>query len=197
MSLSQPSNHSAARSRSTAGAKGRNGSRFLITRFSRSRMSASCGAARMERCPSARGPHSKRPRATATTLPWAINPAAVSSGSAGVVCARPSRSASDMAASLDRGRPRAAVVIGPGRLPSSSIEPSMAAPRAPPASPAAGCTKTLENPLSRRTLELATQLSATPPARHRFSLPVSSRACLARPRIASSVAHCRLAAMSA
>ncbi len=43
-----------------------------------------------------------------------------------------------------------------------------AAPSAPPASPAAGCTQMFSNLPSRNTLPFATQLSATPPARHRF-----------------------------
>src|SRR5438128_1631042 len=38
----------------TAGANGRNSSRYLMERFSRSRIAGSCGAARMLRLPSAR-----------------------------------------------------------------------------------------------------------------------------------------------
>src|SRR6516164_1539056 len=43
-----------------------------------------------------------------------------------------------------------------------------AAPSAPPESPAAGCTQMFSNLPSRSTLPLATQLSATPPARQQI-----------------------------
>ena len=48
-------------SSSTEGANGRNDSRRLIFAFSNSFMSARRGSHRMERLPSARGPHSIRP----------------------------------------------------------------------------------------------------------------------------------------
>ncbi len=48
-----------------------------------------------------------------------------------------------------------------------------AAPTAPPASPAAGCSHRLSNKPCFSSLPLATQLSATPPARQRFFSPVS------------------------
>src|SRR2546422_7543790 len=46
-------------------------------------------------------------------------------------------------------------------------------PRAPPASPAAGWIQSRLKGPSRKIRPLATQLSATPPARQRFSSPVS------------------------
>ncbi len=47
-----------------------------------------------------------------------------------------------------------------------------AAPSAPPASPAAGWIQIRSNGPSRRMRPLPTQLSATPPARQRFFIPV-------------------------
>ena len=55
-----------------------------------------------------------------------------------------------------------------------------AAPTAPPASPAAGWIQIVSNGPSRRSRPLATQLSATPPARHRFFMPVVACAWRAR-----------------
>ena len=43
-----------------------------------------------------------------------------------------------------------------------------AAPKEPPASPAAGCTQIFSNIFSFRIFPLATQLSATPPAKQRL-----------------------------
>ncbi len=54
---------------------------------------------------------------------------------------------------------------------------SSAVPRAPPASPAAGWIQMFSNGPSRRSLPLATQLSATPPAMQRFFMPVCSWMC--------------------
>ena len=59
----------------------------------------------------------------------------------------------------DRGRSR------------SWCQTNRAAPRAPPASPAAGWIQMFSNGPSRSSLPLATQLSATPPARTRFFRP--------------------------
>ena len=84
-----------------------------------------------------------------------------------------------------RGRPR------------TSFPAHRAAPRAPPASPAAGCTKTRRKGPSRQSRALATLFSATPPARQRSSSPVSRCNRRARPNSASSVTSCTLAAMSA
>ncbi len=55
------SNHSDTASRRIDGAKGRNDSRRLILWFSVSFMSARRASPRIERLPSARGPHSMRP----------------------------------------------------------------------------------------------------------------------------------------
>ena len=87
-------------------------------------------------------------------------------------------------APLDRGiaRSRASENRGPrseprwlsrrprrcARWPSSWCQTKSAAPSAPPASPAAGWIQICSNGPSRRSRPLATQLSATPPARHRL-----------------------------
>ena len=65
------SNHSAALSASTEGAKGRKPSRNLIFMFRVSRIFGSRGSARMLRPPSARGPNSMRPWNQPITLPSA------------------------------------------------------------------------------------------------------------------------------
>ena len=59
------------------------------------------------------------------------------------------------------------------RLAEIAVIGGEAAPTAPPASPAAGCTQMPSNRSSRSSLPLATQFSATPPARQRFFAPVS------------------------
>src|SRR5580704_6871819 len=61
-----------------------------------------------------------------------------------------------------------------------------AAPSAPPASPAGGGIQMSSKIPERRRTPLATQLSATPPARQRYFEPVSSRAVLAMRRTTSS-----------
>ncbi len=61
------------------------------------------------------------------------------------------------------------------------------APRAPPASPAAGWIQRSSKIPARSSTPLATQLSATPPAMQRLRLPVISRAWRASLRTISSV----------
>ena len=56
---------------------------------------------------------------------------------------------------------------------SAKDEKAKAAPKAPPASPAAGCIQMLSNIFSFNNFPFATQLSATPPAKHKFFSPVS------------------------
>ena len=71
-----------------------------------------------------------------------------------------------------------------------------AAPSAPPASPEAGWIHMSRNSgRSRSSLPFETQFSATPPARHRFWLPVVANACRAIRNIASSMTACADAAM--
>src|SRR6202023_2631133 len=65
-----------------------------------------------------------------------------------------------------------------------------------PSSPAAGWIQTLSNPASRATLPFATQLSATPPAMHRFFAPVVSRSQRARASSTFSVSSCTRQARS-
>jgi|OM-RGC.v1.036520639 hypothetical protein len=48
-----------------------------------------------------------------------------------------------------------------------------AAPKAPPASPAAGCTHIFSKIFSFCNTPFATQFKATPPAKHKFFSPVS------------------------
>ena len=63
----------------------------------------------------------------------------------------------------------------------------MAAPSAPPASPAAGWIQTWSNGPSRRIFPFPTQFSATPPAMHRLGSPVSACAVFAILSMMSSV----------
>ena len=71
------SKYSPTSSRSTAGAKGRNDSRYLTLRFSVFCIEGERASPRIERAPSARGPNSMRP---------CIQPTAFSSASACAVC---------------------------------------------------------------------------------------------------------------
>ena len=71
-----------------------------------------------------------------------------------------------------------------------------AAPNAPPASPAAGWIQRSSNRPSRNTLPLATQFSATPPARQRLGMPVSARSERVSRITASSITACAEAARS-
>jgi hypothetical protein len=50
----------------------------------------------------------------------------------------------------------------------SICQRAKAAPKEPPASPAAGCIHIFSKIFSLSILPLATQLSATPPAKHKF-----------------------------
>src|SRR3954451_9811860 len=67
-SMPSVSNHSPNASCFTTGAKGRNSSRNLILALRWPFISGVRGSARIERAPSARGPHSSRPCRIATTL---------------------------------------------------------------------------------------------------------------------------------
>ena len=69
---SSVSNHSGTASRRIEGANGRKDSRRLILRLRMSFMSARRGSPRIERLPSARGPHSMRPWNQPITLPSEI-----------------------------------------------------------------------------------------------------------------------------
>ena len=160
----------------TLGANGRNASRFLTRRFSRSRMPGSRGSAEdaagaeraRARTPWRRGtsrPPSRRPAGPPPP------PAAPPRGRGSPAPSRPvaASSSRDLVARSWRvpGRRRAGAPGG-GRAPVRRAWASAAAPSAPPASPAAGCTNSRSNGPSRRMRPLATQLSATPPAMQRF-----------------------------
>ena len=62
-----------------------------------------------------------------------------------------------------------------------------AAPKAPPASPAAGCIQIFSKIFSFNIFPLATQFSATPPAIHKFLLLCSFDIDLASFKTISSV----------
>ena len=64
------SKYRSACSAATAGAKGRNSSRFFTSMLIWSRMAPSRGSPRIERLPRARGPNSIRPWYQPITLPW-------------------------------------------------------------------------------------------------------------------------------
>ena len=77
--------------------------------------------------------------------------------------------------------------VGRRGLPRSWCQTNRAAPRAPPASPAAGWIQRFSKRPSRRIRPLATQFSATPPARQRFFMPVCRCTCRGQRSMTSSV----------
>ena len=81
-------------------------------------------------------------------------------------------------------------------LPANRCTAASAAPTAPPASPAAGWIQMLSKAPSRSSLPLATQFSATPPARQRLRLPVRLARLRASRSTTSSSTACTDAAMS-
>ncbi len=97
------------------------------------------------------------------------------------------RSASASEMSGPSSAPRMASVVRSSRgTPRAPCETASAAPSAPPASPAAGWIHTSSNGPSRTIRPFATQLSATPPARHNDAAPVCSCARAASLSMASS-----------
>ena len=64
--------------------------------------------------------------------------------------------------------PRAAEDIGLDRPLFSEFQTERAAPKAPPASPAAACTYILEKGVKVDIFPLATELAAQPPERHKL-----------------------------
>ena len=146
------------------------------------------GSPRMLRAPSARGPNSIRPWNQPTTLPSASS-SATCSQQLGLVVERAVRGASArrgtraISSSSKRGPRRLPLLRRRGRrrraaCSSSWCQTNSAAPSAPPASPAAGWIQRSSNGPSRSSRPLATQLSATPPARHEVaSSPVRSWTC--------------------
>ena len=89
----------------------------------------------------------------------------------------PSRNVLISVVVVRRAEQRSALRVAGHRLARllEQLVPDEAAPRpsAPPASPAAGWIQMFSNGPSRSIRPFATQLSATPPARHRFFKPVS------------------------
>ena len=177
---------------------------------------------RIERQPSARGPNSIRPWNQPTIAPSAKRAATRSSIAASsrasntAPCASSARRISASENSGPSRLPRIAsppplgqacrtgVAVCPPVLESYSFaspawlrcHASRAAPSAPPASPAAGWIQRSSNTPARCSSPLATQFSATPPARQRRDSPVTSRACRARRSIASLTTFCTEAATS-
>src|SRR5215218_8596907 len=140
---SGPSNSSAARSASTIGATGRNCSRPL-TSLSRSRLAALVALASRLRWRSARAPYSERPWNQATTPSAASTSATASARSAGRSWGTLAVASQAASSSSVQPRPRAAPGIAATRSPRACAT-CRAAPRAVPASPAAGCTQIRSN----------------------------------------------------
>ena len=169
----------ATSSRSTAGANGRNDSRNLIFRFSAiaSPGTGSPGwngcralAARTPCGPetsraAARG-QSRRTRRTAARRARRSPPL----GAQPALDVRPAIRRTEEGAAH-----RVACRSGARGPPSMQVVRRSAAPSAPPASPAAGWIQSPSKCPSRRIPPLATQFSATPPARHRLRMPGSRR----------------------
>jgi len=171
---------SATYSSRMAGAKGRNPSRFFTWALSRSRMVGSRGSAKILRAPRARGPNSMGPWNQPMTF-WA---ASRSTTAANRASSRPVKSRAGMPMAATSGAMSAAEYDGPRytwgrrsvvcRCPVNCTWARAAAPRADPESLEAGCTKRFRNGPSTWRRRLATQLRATPPARHRLSLGAMS-----------------------
>ena len=174
-----------ASSRKTAGAKGRNDFAVLDLEVEHRTASwASAASPRIERLPSARGPNSIRPWNQPTTFSSAIAAAtsstSASSSSSSVVRADRCRGRRDLAVGIvARARDRRRHARRGRRVRAAGARAmQMVRRRAPRRArrrrrrPPAG-SRCRSNCPSRSTLPLATQLSATPPARHRFVMPVS------------------------
>ena len=69
----------------------------------------------------------------------------------------------------------------------SIYQRAKAAPKEPPASPAAGCIQIFSKIFSFIIFPFATQLRATPPAKHKFLIPYSLRIDFVNLIIISSV----------
>ena len=137
---------SATRSSSTAGAKGRNDSRYLIFRFSTDCISGDRGSPMIERWPRARGPNSMRPWNRPTTSPRATSSATAAAPLAGVdppvgvaLLVEPGR---DLVGGPRRAEEGARACRRAGRACARGratwCQPQRAAPSAPPASPGRG-----------------------------------------------------------
>ena len=168
------------------GREGPEASRYFTLRLSVFCMVGERGSPRIERAPSARGPNSMRPWNQPTALPVGQRVRAVSRSARRrqhvEIARRPRCSRASMSACAIGGPEIGAVHARRVRRaacarlsPNDDDRPASAAPSAPPASPAAGWIQMRSKLPSRRILPLATQLSATPPARQRFSAPVSAR----------------------
>ena len=137
------------------------------------------GSPRIERLPSARGPNSIRPWNQPTAWPsasaWAVS-SSMFDGARSQNALLRSRGASRHRPARIRGRDRSPACRRSRSAPRGPAlhecdRPHSAAPRAPPASPAAGWIQMPRKRPSRSTLPLATQLSATPPARAQVLYP--------------------------
>ena len=171
-------------SRSTLGANGRKLSRNLIFRFITDCIFGTRGSPRMLRAPSARGPNSMRPWNQPTTFSSASSCGDVAIEHLVVVDSarrrrRPSRGTLSISSSENAGRasePRMRVGCAMRRRGvAEELVPDRRArrrARRPRRRRPAGSRGRSNGP-SRRIRPLPTQFSATPPARQRFSLPVS------------------------
>ena len=189
-----PSKISAARSAAPSGATGRNCSRPL-TSLSRSRLAGPPGWAsrlRGARAPAARtrcgpGTRRRRRRRRGRRRPHRRGRPGAREGTP-AAAARP-RELVVAPLPPERGRRHRPDRGRPARARTCS-----AAPRAVPASPAAGCTQTsLEGPSRARSALLATQFSATPPAMASTRSPVRSCSQPASSTSTSSSRACTLA----
>ena len=171
-----------------------------MSRLSRSRISAECGAARMLRWPSARGPNSQAPSIQPTTRPATSSSAVRSISRASVelfdgltvLCRR-----AQQVLRVHRRAPERMVRHVTVRL--AEIDPIGIERSAECAARIAGRggTNMRSNPDSARIRAFATPLSATPPPRHRSGKPVSWWSARSMSTSVSSSTRWTLAAQSA
>ena len=147
------------------GQKGRQRSRYLTAALMRSAMPGVPGQPRMLRPPRARGPNSMRPWNHPTGCPWASR-AAVSPGTSWswrsrrpVRCSAARRQSAEVYAGPRKTSHRGAISSP------AALAAKVAAPRAVPASPAAGCTNSRCTSGRARMRWLSFTLSAPPPAK--------------------------------
>ncbi len=164
------------------GRTGRKLSRRLILALRICFMSARRGSQTIERSPSARGPHSIRPWNQPTTWPSATA-AAVSAAERGVVRgpAHPAAGRGELVGA--RRKQRAQLVVAVARPPEGVVHherprarPAAARPRTPrrsrrPRRPRPTAHRPAGTASCRRTLPLATELAAQPPASARSVRP--------------------------
>ena len=192
------SNHAATCSRSTAGANGRNDSRNLILKFISDCIFGERGSPMIDRAAERAGPELHPALQQADDLPFGEERGHLVGQArpvqrAGLRHPLSSSHASNLIVAEPRAEKRPTHAVGvrgarssPAGMRGLSVPcarrlarwgaacpdtdaKAQATPTAPPASPAAGWIQISSKGPSRRIRPLPTQLSATPPARHRFA----------------------------